>query len=365
MNEELKNYEKSIKKKHSFAWTPNYQESFATKIEQEYFLSVVLKTLEKLEWNSVYQDKIRVEAKCTEDGKTWTEKIIISFEQGNVIVKSLSLNNEIWDNGKNSKRVKIFIHAFKQFENEINSDSATNLIELSQELEDQNNWKDYQIPESLPQPTDYKKQNPFILLFGGILSSLVMGFLIALFSVHVFYIFILIETLVAFAMGFVLCYLIKQSNYTNYDKLNYILLGLMVIIYVSNQYFQYEIIFFSNEYEPISFVEFIKIRLEQGLTLESLNLGWIGLVISWIFQIGFSYFISSYYLALILVDYQVNKIPAEVIDYAFYFLIIKEETEQEVRDKLSNMGWKNTLQQDEVFAAIGAIYTANEINRMV
>lgn len=364
MTEELKNYEKSIKKKHSFAWTPSYQESFVTEIEQKLFVPIVLKVLEKLEWDIVYQDKISVEAKCAGNEKKWTEKIIIHFEYGNVVVKSVSLSNEMWDNGKNSKRVKLFIHAFRQFENKLDEHSITSLNELNQKIEDENNWKNYEVPTSLPQPTDYKKPQFWIPVFGGIISSLLLGFLVALVSIQFMYIFGVFELVVAGIIGFIFGYLAKWSNYTNSTKLDYLLIGMMVLVYLSNQYFQYHIILFENNYEAIGFIEFMKIRLEQGLVIESLNIGWIGLIISWGFQLFFTYYLSSLYTNFTLIAYQIQKVPTEVIDFTFYHLAIKEETEEEVRNKLSKMGWQNTLQQDEVFEAIGAIYGANEFNRI-
>lgn len=365
MTEELKKHEKSIKKKHSFAWNPSYEESFVTEIEQKFFLPIVIKTIEKLEWDIVYQDKIRIEAKCTGFRGKWTEKIIISFDDNTITVKSLSLSNEMWDNGKNSKRVKFFIYAFQQFENELDENSLLDLNELIEEMEDENNWKDYQIPESLPPPKEYKKPQFWIPAFGGVLVSLLLGLVVAFVAVKGIYFIGLVELIVAGIVGFVFGYLAKWSNVTNYDKLKYFLSGTIILIYLSNQYFQYHIILFEGNYEAIGFIEFIKLRLKQGLTIESLDLGWIGLIVSWIFQIGFTYLFSSLYVSFTLVTYEIERVPTEVIDFTFYHLVIKEETEEEVRNKLSKMGWQNILQQDEVFEAIGAIYGVNEFNRMV
>lgn len=364
MTEELKNYEKSINKKHSFAWTPSYQERFVTKIEQIFFVPIVIKTLEKLEWDIVFKDKISVEAKCATNGETWTEKIIIHFEYGNVVVKSLSLNNEIWDNGKNSKRVKLFIYTFQQIENQLDEDFIEELNKLNQEIEAEENWTNYEVPTSLPQPTAYTQPQFWIPAFGGILLGLVVGFLIAFISLKFIYFLGLFELIVAGIVGFIFGYLAKWSNVIHYDKLKYFLLGTIILVYLSNQYFQYYLILFENNYEAIGFLEFLKIRLEKGLVIDSIDLGWIGLIVSWFFQLFFTYYTSSLYIAFMLVAYQIKKIPTEVIDFTFYHLIIKEETEKEVREKLSKMGWKNTLQQNEVFEAIGGIYAKNEFNRM-
>ena len=84
----------------------------------------------------------------------WGQKITVTFEYGKVKVKSVSLGNEFWDIGRNSKRVKLFIYAFQQTENEFDQDA---LAALEKETEKANNWDDYEIPKSLPQPKERKE----------------------------------------------------------------------------------------------------------------------------------------------------------------------------------------------------------------
>ncbi len=78
--------------------------------------------------------------------------------------------------------------------------------------------------------------------------------------------------------------------------------------------------------EPIGFIEFIKLRLDAGLTIKSLNTGWIGLLISWIFQLGFTYLIGMLRLISSLTNYQLERVPMPVVDFAFYHFV-KEKTE--------------------------------------
>jgi len=360
MTEEQKKYEKTIKKKHSFGWTPKYEEETKTSLNKTVFAPIVIKTFEKLEWDIVFQDETQIEAKRKGDWNNWTEKIEVTFAFGKIKVKSLSLGNEMWDNGRNSKRVKLFIHVFNEIEKSFDRES---LKELETETEKANNWDDYEIPETLPQPKKREEPKVIIPIIGGIVSALLLGFIVAFLSVKGIYIIGLFEVGVAIAIGFILKYLIKFSNYTDYNKLNYILIGMVVITYVSNQYFQYQMILNENNYEPIGFIEFIKLRLEGGLTIKSLNTGWIGLVVSWLFQLGFTYAIGMLRLASNLTSYQLDRIPMEVVDFTVYHFV-KEKTENQVRTELSKKGWTEKQDQDEVFESIGALQDATELNRM-
>lgn len=154
MNEELKKYESTIKKKHSFNWTPKFEEEFRTDLSKTVLVPIVIKTFEKLEWDLVFRDEISAEAKRKGDWDRWTEKISVTYEYGKVKVKSVSLGNEMWDNGRNSKRVRLFKYAFQQTEKEFDKEA---LKELEKEVERKNNWDDYEIPESLPLPQKRKK----------------------------------------------------------------------------------------------------------------------------------------------------------------------------------------------------------------
>ncbi|WP_026955671.1 hypothetical protein [Algoriphagus vanfongensis] len=360
MTEELKKYESTIKKKHSFNWTPKFEEEFRTELNKKVFVPIVIKTFEKLGWDLVFQDETSAEAKRKGDWKSWTEKISVAYEYGKVKVKSVSLGNEMWDNGRNSKRVRLFKYAFQQTEKELDKEA---LAELEKEVERTNNWDDYEIPESLPKPKERKEPKAWITILGGLVTALLLGYVVAFLSIKGIYIIGLFEVGVALAIGFTLKYLIKVSNYTNYDILNYLLIGMIVLVYVSNQYFQYQIILSENNYEPIGFFEFIKLRLEAGLTIKSLNTGWIGLVISWIFQLGITYSIGILQLVSKLTSYQLERVPMEVVDFAFYHFV-KEKTENQVRSELSKMGWTEEQDQNEVFESIGALQGATELNRM-
>ncbi|HAA12186.1 MAG TPA: hypothetical protein DCE41_10995 [Cytophagales bacterium] len=360
MTEEIKKYESTIKKKHSVAWTPKYEEEFRTDLNRIVFIPIVIMTFEKLGWDLVYQGENSAEAKRKRDLWQWGQKITVTFDYGKVKVKSVSLGNEFWDIGRNSKRVKLFINAFQQTEKEFDKEALT---QLEQQTEKANNWDDYEIPESLPKPKKRRESKLWIPIVGGLLTALLLGYVVALLSVKVIYIIGLFEVGIAFTIGFALKFLIKTSNYTNYDILKYTLIGMVVLVYVSNQYFQYQIILSENNYEPIGFFEFFKLRLKAGLKIKSINTGWIGLIISWIFQLGFTYAIGMLRLASNLTSYQLERVPMEVVDFAFYHFV-KNKTENQVRSELSKLGWTEEQDQNEVFESIGALQVATELNRM-
>lgn len=71
------------------------------------------------------------------------------------------------------------------------------------------------------------------------------------------------------------------------------------------------------------------------------------------------------YLRLIsaYTSYQLERVPMEVLDFAYYHLL-KDKTETEVRKELSKKGWKNIKDQDYIFKSIGAVIDANDLRRM-
>lgn len=48
MTDDLEKYASSIKKKHSFSWTPKFEEEFRTQISQIVFVPIAVKAIEKL-----------------------------------------------------------------------------------------------------------------------------------------------------------------------------------------------------------------------------------------------------------------------------------------------------------------------------
>lgn len=358
MTEEFKKYENTITKKHSFGWTPKYEEDFRTQLNKVLFGAISVQTFEKLGWDIVFRDETTVSAKRKNDWDSWTEKITAKFDHGKISVKSNSLGNEMWDIGRNSKRVNLFIHAFKTTEASFDKNS---LQELENDTNKSNNWDDYKIPETLPKPKKNKIPNIVLPIIIGLSLSIVIGFLIALLSTKGLYVIGLYEVGVGFIFGFILSFAIKQSNFTNYDKLHWLLISMILITYISNQVFQFLILMSSYEIGSIGFGQFIKLRFEAGLKVKSIQTGWIGLVVSWIVQLGVTYLVGTLRLISGLNDYILKRVPEEVVNFTF-FHFVKNKTENEVRDELSQKGWSTEQSQNEVFEAIVAIQGINEFN---
>ena len=323
-------------------------------------MAIAIKAFEKLEWDIVYQDESSVEAKRKGSWDKWTEKITATFEYGKIKVESLSLGNEMWDNGRNSKRVKLFIHAFETTEKEFDKES---LAELRKELEKEGNWDNYIIPETLPNPP--KRLNPQISIpiIGGLIISLITGYIIAFLTFKGTYFIGAFEVGAALLIAFAFKYLIRLGNYTNFEILQYILGGVVLITYISNQYFFFELLWNANNYEPITFFKFIKLRIEAGLKIKSLDTGWIGLIISWIFQLGFTYLIVSLRVVSSLTVYLLERVPSEVSEFTL-FHFVKGKSEDQVRSELSKMGWITEQSQDEAFESIAGMQNAQELGRM-
>src|SRR5690606_4681203 len=183
------------------------------------------------------------------------------------------LGNELWDNGRNSKRVHLFIHVFQDIEKNYNREE---LKELEKQQESKENWDDYQIPTELPKPNPIRKSNIVFPMLIAVISALILAFLIAKISLTGKYIIFLFEFLIGLGLAFSLKIGIKLGNFTDFNKLRNILIGSIVIFFIGNQIFQYNIIFAENNFERIKFFEFLKLRLQQGLTIKSLNVGAIG-----------------------------------------------------------------------------------------
>ena len=360
MTEDLKKYSSSIKKEHSIAWTPKFEEEFRTNLNKTVFIPIAVQTFEKLGWDLLYQDEDTAKAQKGRTAWDWGQEIKVTYKHGKVHVKSVSVGNEFWDRGRNSKRVKLFIYAFKQTEKEYDKEA---LKELEEEVIRVNNWDDYEIPESLPQAKKRREPKLWMPVIGGILTALLLGFLVAFLSLKGVYVIGLFEVGVALAMAFALKLLIRASNYTFFEQLHYLLIGMIVLTYLSNQYFQYKIILAEDGLSAFGFGEFMQARWKAGLTIKSLNTGWIGLLISWVVQLVLTYIIGALRFISSLTVYQVERIPMEVIEFASYHLI-KDKTEAQVRSELSKMGWTEKENQDEVFEAIGALENATELNGM-
>jgi len=352
MDQIYKDFEKSIKTKHSFRWTPKYKTTIETTLKKEIVTEVASKAFERLGWELIYKDKEITEAHRKNSYGTWTEKIIVkTLPNGKVEIESVALGNEMWDLGRNSKRVKLFEFAFKNQEKEFDFEKQ---IELEKEVQRKDNWDDYVMPTSLPLPMDRTQPTFAIPAIGGIFISILAAYLIAYVSVNGIYVIGLYESIIGFGFGFTLKHLIRWGNFTNGEKLQYLIYAMIAVFFFANQIFQYEIVISKNNIPGVDFIDFIKFKFENGLKIKSLNTGWIGLIISWIFQVLVIYWITILRAFSSLLIYQSERVPSEVIDFAYYHFV-KGKSEQEVRLELSRLGWNTDRSQNDVIEAIGAI----------
>lgn len=364
MTPELKNIEKQIKKTHRFAFTPKYKSEFNTQLSEKAFFAITNQAFEKLDWDIIYVDQHSIEAKRKAKSlgmSQYTESIIVTFNYGKVTVKSESLGNEFWDNGRNSKRVHLFIHVFQGFEQNYTREE---LSELEKQQKSKDNWDDYQIPKKLPEPNFIRKPNIVFPVILAIITAIILSFLIAKVSLAGKYIIFLFEFFAGLALAYSLKLGIKLGNFTDFNKLRNILIVSIFIVFIGNQAFQYNIILNENNFDRIGFFDFLKLRLQQGLTIKNLNVGTIGLIISWILQLGLTFVFGYLNLTRFLISYVIKRIPIEVIDFAFYHFV-KGKEEFQVRAELSSLGWNNEQSQDEVFEAIDGIQGNNEMNRTI
>lgn len=364
MTPDYKELEKQLSKTHKFGFTPKYKYEFRTKLSEKAFFAVTNKVFDKLEWDIVYIDEHSVEAKRKTKNlgiTKYTESIIVLYNYGNISVKSESLGNELWDNGRNSKRVHLFIEVFKDIEKNYNREE---LNQLEKEQEAKDNWDDYVVPIELPMPKATKKPTIVFAAVITVLTSVILAFALAKISLTGNYILILFEFIIGTALAFALKFGIELGNYTNFLKLRNILIISILTVFLGNQIFQYNMILMENNFERISFFEFIKLRFEQGLTIKTLNVGGIGLVISWLVQLGFTFAFGYMHLTRYLINYTIERIPREVIDFAYYSFL-KGKNEQEVRKELACMGWRDEQNQTEVFEGLEGVHGNNEMNRTV
>ena len=358
MTKDLKKYEQSIKRKHSFAWNPKFEEEFHTSLSKTLVLAIAIKTFEKLEWDIVYQDEETVEAKRKDRGIKWTEKITVSYNYGKVKVSSVFLEG-VWDFGRNSLRVKLFIHAFAEIERGF--DKAA-LAELEKETERKNNLDDYEIPTELPLPRKSRKPNIWIPIAGATLTALFFGYVLAYLAVEGFNIMILSAIIIGITLAFILKYLVRISNYVDFSKLKLIIIGSIIIIYASNQCLQYQIMVERYPGYPIGFFEFMKIKMETGFYLKSVDIGWILLLVIGAIQLIGSYSFCMLLFPAKLLKFQLERIPPEVVNFTYYHFV-KGKNEEQIRAELSKMGWTEKLDQDEVFISLGALEATIDFNR--
>ncbi|GAB5399224.1 MAG: hypothetical protein Aureis2KO_08090 [Aureisphaera sp.] len=361
MNIEYENLQSTIKRKYSLKYKPEFSESFKTDIEEGQMIPLIIEVFQKLEWPIVYRDKKSVEAKRIGDWNKFTEKITVTKKaSGRIEVQSKTLEGNFFDFGKNSKRTGLFIALFQKLATEYKENGK--LVALETELEKQDSWADYEIPTELPMPKKIGKPNVTISLIGGLVIAVLFGLLIALLTVNFTYLIFLYELGIGIGIGYFFGQVLKKANYIEFRPIQIMIGGMMIIMFLTNQISQYQLITVENNISGLGFLEFMRIRFESGLTIKDLNTGWIGLTLSWIFQIVFPYYLAVAKVAGITATYMIERIPEKVLEYAIY-LFEMEKSESEVRAELAIKGWNKKSDQDDVMHAIAEISGFHKMNR--
>lgn len=360
MESNLKAYEKQIKRKHHVAWSPKHTEEVKTSLKPALAILLVEQAFLKLGWEIVYLTEKEAEAFFLDRFNFRREKVSVAVTSYGVMsVKSESMGNEWWDMGRNSKRVRLFIHAFQQEEK---SHSSESLKELARQAERQEKWEDYEEPEALPSPPAKSDGSVVWAIVTGVLASILLSAGWAKATLANMYIILLFEALIAIALAQALALGFRKGNFTHFTAVQWILGGCVMLIACLYQYFQYLFIVGTGELMAMSIWDLLNERLSQGLIIEGLNLGAPGWMILLAVQPILIYLIALVGVSRSQMKLLIDRVPTEVVEYA-YFHVLQGKGETDVRRELSKKGWKDKGQQDMVFEALGAIYESMELNR--
>jgi hypothetical protein len=361
MEIEYENLRNKIERKHSFKYKPEFSESFKTEINENQIIPLIIEVFEKLEWQIVFQNKKSVEAKCQGNFNKLVGKLTVTKNNsGRIEVNSKSLEGNFFDFGKNSKRTGLFIALFQKLSTEYKESGK--LTELESEFEKQNSWADYEIPTELPKPKEFGEPNLVFSIIGGSIIAVLFGLLIAFLTVNFTYFIGVYELGIGIGIGYLFGQVLKKTNYIEFRPIQFIIGGMMILMFLTNLFTQYQLIIAENNISELGFFEFIKLRFEGGLTLKDLNTGWIGLSLNWVFQMVFPYFVAVNRVAVITANYTIEKIPGKVLEYTIY-LFEMEKYESEVRAELTQKGWNKKSDQDNVIQAIAEISGFQQMNR--
>jgi hypothetical protein len=361
MDQKYIDFEKTIKRKVSFRFTPRFKETIeAPGIPARLLIEIAEKTIQALDWELTYKDDETLEARQQKEkwGAVYAIKVKVNH-LGRMEVKSESTGNEMIDFGANSKRVKLFVFAFNDI---LSSYNPNTLADLQKQVEREDKMEDYVIPASLPQPINYKTPDKKIMWIGLLLYSVIIALPVSFLSTQGLYIIGIFELGIGWLGGLVFLQLLKMSNYANSDKLMIMNIVMVAVIFISEQIYHY--MFFINEtgYTYLNFFEFMGEKIAAGIEYKDTHLGPIALIIAWVIEIGLMYLLLRLFSTLKLLKYIVERVPKEVIEYATYHFA-QGKDENQVKAELSKMGWSTELQHQMVWEALGGIVGAQKAGK--
>ena len=347
-----------VKTKTSFKWTPEFTSQLQTKLPKKIAINTVARAMIAMDWFVVHVEDNAIEAKRLNDFGDPAEKVIVALQNNKLNITSKSIKNNLCDFGKNSRRVEEFKLSYKEIESFYDESKIANELE---EITQKEKEAEYQIPDELTKPERQKEKNISYLLGGGILLSLGLGGLIALFASLIYVIFLydfLIGLITAIAFG----YLIKLSNISNFNIVQFIGFASIGLSYFLSQVYRFVHIVNQNNISDASIMDYFNARLEQGLQYEGANLGMIGLIIAWIIELAIALMFYNFKVAQKVIKFDLERAPKDVVDFAVYwFNEGKDETG--VRKELYNKGWYDKEQQDIIINAVGARVAVHDVQR--
>lgn len=358
--------------KHLFGWKLKYEENFKTDLSVKLFIEFTAVVIEEeLHWDIVYTDETSIEAKTMSknsfvraDPNYLGEQIIITMnESGTINVMSRSMNVPgMWDMGRNHKWVTEYIIHFKNFLNKLTDDQ---IVALKESIKEKKMDDVYIVPSILTQPIITRAPSSLLPIVGGAVIAIIVAGLLAFIS-SIMFAYIVWGMIAGFVFAFAYEKIIQLSKYIEVKNLKIIGAMSILLLYCLSQYFMYQIAIYEHDLTELGFMEFIRLRLEQGATSQvgdlNINYGSVELIISWIFQIGFTYFIFLYRLPTAVMVSQVGKIPPDVIDFILNYLN-EGKSEDYIRIELTKRGWGKKEDQNLAFKAVDAAITAQQIIR--
>ena len=356
-----KSLEKSLPKVHKFGWTPSFEKSLQTSHNPEILSEIAAQTVEKLEWVLFFKDEEVLKAVRKNRFNTHTEEISIHIRNGEITVKSHSIGNEIWDNGRNSRRVQLFLHVFQEL---ISSFSPSELKELEKEIIKDANWENYQIPEMLPTQPLPKGNKFWILVLGAIGLSLVIGFIFGFLVQNDLYIIPLFEILIGIGIGKTFIWIMKLIDEDRFDQVLLVLIGSTLLTYMVYLFTRYSISMMADglTYSDLSFLEYLELLLNYGLGIFPESLAWVEGILLWLIHIVFIGIIAYFTLSLSYNSFIIGRVPRDVWEYTLY-LYAQQKSEEQIRSSLAEKGWDTRENQDKVFMAIQVIYASREATK--
>lgn len=335
MQPRFKEFERNIRRRHRFGWSPKFSEKAFTKLTPKQGVALSGKVIESLGWVLVEQDESCVEAVKPQSHFQSGGDIKITFEPNGFTVVSETVSGGFWDYGRNSKRALLFIHAFKTIAQEYSPERLKTLVA---QWDRKYNMDDYVIPASLPPYSGRGEPRSFILPVGSVLVALVLGVLLARFSVYDYRFFMLVETMAVILLHTSIRGLIKLGNYSDPQQLKYIHGVAISLQYVA------------SALASILYLSWFQDHPE-AITLMGL-IEFIGLAI---FRLLLAYYVSWIMLSLFFLRFVINRVPTEVSDFTIYHFV-HDKSEEQVRKELSKKGWVDRQAQDEAIAAAGAMF---------